>query len=402
MNPRVFILAFASFAVGTETYVFAGLLARLAADLQVSVALAGQLAAAFALVYALCAPIAAVVMARFDRKLVLTGALSTLCLLNLVASVMPSFGTLLGMRILCGVAATLVVPIAGAAAVSMVPQSSRGRAMAIVLAGLTLAFLIGIPVGTVIGGTFGWRYSFVFSGILAGVAALVIAAVLPRIPSMDQPGLGALGVVLRKPVALSLTFTVTAFTAMFCIIAFIGPVVTQITDAEGASVGVMQSVVGIGSLLGIILGGRLADRPDTRKAIAISLSVIAVTLANYSALMFGAYDLTPEVQRQILAVMIATGSASLFSLTPIIQARLITAAPLARNVVLAFNGSMIYLGQGLGALLGGATVAMGGLLFLGVVGGTLALFGALLALFSEKSPVTMPTLAAEQGPHQKG
>lgn len=388
MNPRLVVLALASFAAGTETYVFSGLLARLAADLQVSVATAGQLAAAFALVYALCAPFTAVAAARWDRKPVLIAALLALALLNAIATVVPSFAALLAVRIVCGVVATLAVPIAGAAAVSMVPEAQQGRAIAVVMGGLTLAFLLGIPLGTVIGDLFGWRYSFGFSALLTALAALLIGWLLPRVPSQDRPGLRSLAVVLRRPVLVNLALTVAAFTAMFCVIAFIGPVVTQISGRQGSGVGLIQSVVGIGSLLGIVLGGRAADRGDTRRPVALALLVMGAVLSNYSILMMGGYLPGATLTPWLLAAMVMAGSGSLFALTPMLQVRLIAAAPDARNVVLAVNGAMIYLGQGLGAALGGVTVAVGGLTWLGAVGAAIALTAALLAVRSRAAAST--------------
>lgn len=386
MNPRIFVLALASFAVGTETYVFAGLLARLAADLQVTVALAGQLAAAFALTFAVCAPITAVLVARLDRKRVLVAALATLALLNVAAALMPAFGGLLAVRILCGVAATLVLPIASASAASLVPEAQRGKAMAVVLSGMTFAFLLGIPLGTVLGDLFGWRSSFLFSAGLTAMAAVVIAAVLPSVPSADQAGFRSLRVVAHGPVLRSLLFTVTAFTAMFCVIAFIGPVVTAISGIDGSGIGLMQSLVGIGSVMGIIVGGVVAGRPNSHRVVAATLALMALTLSHYSVLMLGWYPLHGPMPQLLLGLLIILGSASLFALAPVIQVRLIAAAPQTRNVVLALNGAMIFLGQGLGAVLGGATVAWSGLATVGLLGGAVAALGVLLALASERAP----------------
>ncbi len=380
MNPRILVLAFASFAVGTETYVFAGLLARLAADLQVSIAAAGQLSSAFALVFAVSAPITAVLVARLDRKRVLVAALCVLGVLNVIAALMPVFGGLLAVRVLCGLTATLVNPVAAAAATAMVPMEQRGKALAVVLGGMTLAFLVGIPLGTVIGDFFTWRGSFVFSGMLALIAALIIGRVLPAVPSGDQPGFGVLRVALQGPVFRNLLLTVMAFTAMFCVIAFIGPVVTLISGLEGSSIGVMQAMVGIGSILGVAIGGRLADRANSHLAIACCVGLIGVTLVSYSALMINGVGLGETARRVLLAVMIMTGAGSLFAMTPAIQARLIMSAPTMRNVVLALNASMIFLGQGLGALIGGVTVAASGLPMLGLAGAAIAGLAVLLAV----------------------
>ena len=380
MNPRVLILAMASFAVGTETYVFVGLLATLAADLGVTIGEAGQLATAFAITYALAAPFMAGLTAANNRKRILVAALLVLAVLNALAAVMPNFGALLAVRILCGLTATLVNPVAAAAAAALVPPERRGRALAIVLAGLTLSFTLGIPLGSVVGDAFGWRATFLFSGALALLAAIAVGAVLPDVPSGDRAGLRTLTVGLEPRVLVNLGFTVIAFAATFSVVAFIGPVVTAISGLEGGHIGLMQGLVGVGCLLGAVIGGRIADRAQAAWAVGVIFTLIAATLAVYSVLMLApASGHSTVADTVMLALTILLGAAALFALAPIVQTRLVAAAPDRRNVVLALNGSMIFLGQGIGAAVGGVTIDVASLAFVGLAGASLAVLGVVLA-----------------------
>ena len=154
-QSRVWVLALATFATGTEGYVYAGLLADLAGDLQVTVGRAGLLAAGFAITYALLAPPLAALTASLPRRGVLVGGLAALALVNLLASLSPSFGALLASRVACGIVAAVVGPAATVTAASLVPPERRGRAVALVSAGLALAFTVGVPLGSVVGGAFG-------------------------------------------------------------------------------------------------------------------------------------------------------------------------------------------------------------------------------------------------------
>ena len=380
MNPRVLILAMASFAAGTETYVFVGLLATLAADLGVTVGEAGQLATAFAITYALTAPFMAVLTAANNRKRILVAALLVLAVLNALAAAMPSFGALLAVRILCGLTATLVNPVAAAAAAALAPPERRGRALAIVLAGLTLSFTLGIPLGSVVGDVFGWRATFLFSGALALLAAIAVGAVLPDVPSGDRAGLRTLAIGFEPRVLVNLGFTVIAFAATFSVVAFIGPVVTAISGLEGWRIGLMQGLVGVGSLLGAVIGGRIADRTQAAWAVTVIFALIAGTLAVYSALMLApASGHSTVADTVMLALIILFGAAAVFALAPIVQTRLVAAAPDRRNVVLALNGSMIFLGQGIGAAVGGATIDVASLAFVGLAAASLAVLGVVLA-----------------------
>ncbi len=385
MNGRIWILAFSTFAVGTESYVFSGLLERLAADLSVSVAVAGQLTSSFAITYALTAPFMAAAFARVDRKKVLVSALFLLGFLNMAASFAPSFEALMGVRIACGVVATLVTPIASAAAASLAPPEKRGMALAAVLGGVTVAFMIGIPMGSVVGDAFGWRHCFSFAGLLAFTACVAISLFLPNAPSADRGGVGALSVIASPRIMVNLAYTAIAFCALFTMATFIGPVVTQATGLSGGGIGAMQAFVGFGSILGVAAGGWLAGRAPGNRVIGAIFIWIVCTLSLYSLWMSGLLGLTGLTAQIVLAATIFTGAAGMFAFTPIVQARLITAAPEARNVAMAMNGSMLFLGQGLGAAFGGLVVSTIGLTYVGLAGGLLAGIGVALAFFAAGS-----------------
>lgn len=383
MNKRVMILALASFAFGTQTFVFSGLLARLAADLGVSIGGAGQLTSVFAIVYAVAAPIMAGLAAPYNRKRILVLALGALFVLNVAAAYMPDFGSLLALRVLSGLASTLVTPVAAAAAATLVPPHLRGKALAIVLAGLTLAFVVGIPLGSVIGDVFGWRSTFTFSGLLALVAAIGIALVLPSVPSGDRAGLRALAVAFDIRVLANLMFTLTAFAATSCSIAYIGPVVTAISGLEGKGVGLMQALIGGGMIAGVLVGGVVADKTHSTRAVTSAFVVVGLAQVLLTALMVMDQPGAP-LPALGLALALLLGAGALFALSPIVQTRLVGVAPHALNVVLALNSSAIFLGQGVGTVVGGLAIEALGLAYVGLAGGSIALLGVLFGLAASR------------------
>ncbi|MEM6441039.1 MAG: MFS transporter [Pseudomonadota bacterium] len=393
MPPRIFILSLATFAAATQTYAFVGVLEDVAADLGVSVAAAGQLSSAFAIIFALSAPVSASFAAGLERRSLLVGALTIVAALNLVTAWAPNFEALIGLRVATALASTLVAPVALSAAAVLAPPEARGRALAMVLAGLVFAFTLGIPGGTAIGGAFGWRACFLFAGGLAAVAAGAIAAVLPRVESRERPGLGNLAAALQPRTAALLAVTVGSFLGLFTVVAYVGPMVTRVTGFEGAAIGAVQMFVGFGAILGIVLGGRAADAASPRKALLNCLSVSALSLLAYSGLMQSDETLT-EIGRVMLLMATTTfGAASLFALGPIVQSQLIASAPSNQNVVLALNGSMTFLGQGLGAAAGGLVIAQAGLEWIGVAGGALSVLTALIAARLKRVPEPSPVSA---------
>jgi DHA1 family inner membrane transport protein len=393
MDRRIGILALASFAMGTEAFVYAGHLVALAAELGQSVAAAGQLASAFAITCAVTAPLVAGAVAHLPRRIVLMTGLCFIGALNLLAAVAPSLSILIGVRIACGLAAGLVGPIASLAAAELAPPEQRGKAMGIVLAGMTLAFVLGIPVGSVIGDFTGWRGTFVYAGLIAFAAAAAVRLVLPDMPGGARTSFASFGVTFDPAVARPLALTLIGFAATFTTIAYIGPVVTAISGLTGSGIGAMQALIGVGSIFGIVIGIKSADSPRASRVLMQSFFVSAFALSLYSLLQVAAVDSAAPILSSprgpvILALSLAmiAGAAALFARTPIIQARLVATAPVdARPVILALNGSMVFLGQGLGAALGGIAIATAGLSVLGYAAAAVALAGAGLA-FRMASP----------------
>ncbi len=386
LPPRLFVLAAATFATGTGTFVFSGLLEPMAADLRVSIGAAGQLATAFTVAFAIGAPIAANILAGSDRKRVLVLGLLALAALNMAAALAPDFASLMGLRIVTGLAATAIGPVASVAAVALAPPEQRGRAIAAVMAGLTLSFIFGIPLGSVVGAYFGWRATFVFAGLIAFGAALLIALVLPVVPmTAESRGRAAFAALWRGPVLILLASSLVAFAATFAVVAYIGPVVTAATGLTGSGVGAMQVFVGFGSILGIVTGGRLADRTEGTRPILFVFLVMAATLALYIPLVGEVFS--PMVAKVLTAFVITAGAACLFTLVPLISARLSVAAQDARMVAFAVNGSVISFGQGLGAAFGGLATGLAGLAGNAMTGAALALAGAVLILVAQFRPV---------------
>ena len=178
---RVLPLAAGTFAIGTGLLVIQGILPEMARDLGVSVGAAGQLVTAFAVAYAVSAPLLSAVAARFDQKRLLGGALIVFALSNVGAALAPSLAPLIVARVVAALSSALFTPNASAAGASLAPPDERGRALALVFGGLSVATVLGVPIGTLIGGAVGWRATFLFVGALGALAAAGLAALLPRV-----------------------------------------------------------------------------------------------------------------------------------------------------------------------------------------------------------------------------
>lgn len=186
---RVFLLAIGTFALGLDAYVLTGLLPGIGSSFGTSEAAAAQVVTGFTLSYALGSPALSALSARVNRRTVLLVALGVFAAANLASAAAPALWVLICTRILAGAGAGLYAPSAAASAAGLVADEQRGRALSVVLGGLTLATVIGVSVGLLLGVHVGWRATLLLVAALAVVAGTGIAVFLPTISAPPPPGL---------------------------------------------------------------------------------------------------------------------------------------------------------------------------------------------------------------------
>ncbi len=352
MNPRIYVLTLCTFAFGSAAFIFAGLLEEMARDLGVSTAVAGQLQTAYVLTAALLGPVAAWVLGRWDRKVVVILGLTMAIGLHLACALAPGFQSLLVLRALAGLAGAMSGPAASVAAASLVPPERRGSALAMVTGGMTLAFVVGIPLGSVVGAIFDWRATFLVAAALAAVALVGVVAFLPRVPAPPRRQGGRLEISGIWPIYLTSFLT---FAANMTLNLYIAPIVRVGTGVTGAGVAVFQAMIGVGAAVGLWLGGRAADRGAGK---AWVLQGILIQAAAMSLHLAATHHLLPAglLSQGLVALAIFLAAMALFSISPVTQSRLVQLTDGA-PVALALNGSVFSLGQAWGATAGGLALA---------------------------------------------
>ncbi len=376
MPFAVFALAAVNIAVGTQSFVFAGLLSELAADLGVSIGAGGLLVPASSITFAVAAPFAAALVSKLERKRVMVIGLVILAACNALCALAPSFGWLFALRVLGGVATAFAGSLATIAVTSLVPAEQRGRAFAIVVGGLTVALVLGVPLGSVVGGHFGWRTTFNYSAAVCLLSALLILATLPRIDPQPGPREAFAPLLRNGDILRVFGLTVLGFAAAFTIVSYLGPIINRLTGVTGAGVGALQVFIGIGSFAGLAAGGFVADRRAIRAGLMIAFGIMALDIAAYS------WALTLPAQttvQPLVAALIFVLASTMFAAVPMNLARLSWLAGPAAPVALALNGSLVSLGQGLGAIGGGLINDQVGLTWVGSGGAALAVCAFVLA-----------------------
>lgn len=362
------LLAAANFAVGLGAFVVIGILTPLAQGLGIDRAAAGALMTTYAVVYAVSSPVLVALTGRVERRVLLVASLLLFAAGALAAVFAPSLGVLHGARVLMALGGGLLTPVAASTAVAMVPASERGRALATVFGGLTLAQALGVPVGSWLGYALGWRAAF---AVVAGVTLAVALALRLRMPTgiaVPVVDLRALGRTLARPrLVLAVSFTGLFIGGLYVVYTYLGTLLEERHGLGRDGVAAMLLVFGFGAVVGNALGGRLTDRigPVPTLLALCGLQVLLLPLLTAVALPLA-----------LTVGLVGAWSSAGWSFMVPQQARLAALEPPLVPVLFALNASAIYVGAALGSALGGHLLLGGSVAPLGFGGAALMLLAA--------------------------
>jgi DHA1 family inner membrane transport protein len=348
MPSLLYLFMFCNVVIGTGAFVITGILAPIGDSLGVTVGTAGQAMTVYALSTAVLAPIALVATGRWPRRRALVFGMSVFALGNVLCALAPDFATLLVGRGLMGIGA-MFVPVAAGITVALVEPARRGRALSLVFLGISLSYVIGLPLGTWLGLRFGWQWPLALVAAVAVAAALALWVAVPR--QIAAPGANFKGLpqLMSHPqVLLILGLTLLYFVAVFLVFSYIGSVLHALHPMTSNRISVTLAVLGLSGVVGTLLGGWASDQLGPRRSLVAQLAVLGSMMA---VLPFtqGNYAL-------ILATLVVWGIAGFGMMAPQ-QARLAMFAPAQAPVLLSLNTSMLYLGTAIAAALGGALAA---------------------------------------------
>ncbi len=336
-----------------------GLLPNLAADLLPGVwaqsheqanAQAGWIVSAYALGVVVGAPTIAAAAARFPRKQLLLACVAVFVFGTVASALLPTFGLVLVARFVAALPHGAYFGIAALVAASLMGPGKRGRGVALVLSGLTIANVIGVPTVTWLGQVAGWRVAYL---AVAAVFLLTFAAIALAVPL--QPGDPAatirreLKIFGRVQVWLALLIGAVGFGGFFAVYTYVSPVVTTVTQLSPAVVPWALVAAGIGMTIGNFIGGRAADH-NVMATLFICFGVFAVSLTGLA--------LTAQTPVGLFVFLFLVGAAA-SALSPAIQTRLMDVAGDGQSLAAAINHSSLNIGNSLGAYLGGLTIAAG-------------------------------------------
>lgn len=268
------LLAVAVFAMGTSEFMLAGLVPDIAADLGVTVGVTGLLTSAFALGMVVGAPLMAALARKRPVRASLAAFLILFLAMHIAGAVTGDFLVLVATRVVAAFANAGFLAVSLTAAVALVPADRKGRALAVLLSGTTLATIAGVPGGALLGEILGWRATFWAIALLCLPVLIGVCGGLPaRLGTTAHrggPGVGGELAALARPRLLTVMLLgATVNAATFATFAFLAPLVTETTGPGVLWVPAALMLFGAGSFTGVTVAGRFSDhRPGLVVAVA--------------------------------------------------------------------------------------------------------------------------------------
>ncbi|QVQ51789.1 MFS transporter [Spiractinospora alimapuensis] len=386
MRLALLPLALAAFAIGTSEFVVMGVLPELSDGLAVTIPEAGRLISAYAIGVVVGAPVLTAAASRVEHKRLLLWLLAMFTAGNVASTLAPNYEVLIAARFVSGLPHGAFFGVGAIVAAGMVAHDRRARAIALMMAGLTVSNVIGVPLGTLAAQQFGWRTAFAIVVVISAAALVAIAIVVPAQTHAPRVGVAAeTRALLRPAVWLTLLTGAVGFGGLFAFYSYVAPMMTDLAGFSPASVTIILALLGTGMTLGNFLGGRLADW-KLLPSLYVSIAVLACMLAvMYVAVHTAAFA---AVMAFVIGVCASTP-------IPMIQTRLLDVASDAPTLASSLHHSAFNVANANGAWLGGLAIGAGfGLASPNLVGAGLALLGLVLAVLSGSLRSTRPQAPA--------
>jgi DHA1 family inner membrane transport protein len=390
--PRALLaLAIGAFGIGTTEFVVMGMLPEIADGLGVSVSAVGILISAYAIGVVIGAPTLTAVGLRFTPRQTLVALMGVFVVGNVLAALAPTYGLLVAARVITALAHGSFFGVGAVAARRLVPPDHATRAISLMITGLTLANVIGVPLGTFVAQHASWR---VVLGAIALIGVATIAGLLAWMPT--DPGEPTdlrreLHAFRSGQVWLVLGLTTVGFAATFAVYSYVSPILTELGGIPSAWVTPVLALFGIGTTVGTLAGGRLGDR--------YGFSFVTVGLVAMSAVLV-VFALLARTTVAAVVLLVLFGTLS-FALGPVVQNAVIDAARVpGGSLVSAANQGAFNVANAVGAALGALVISEGmGYTAPIWVGAVLALVGAGIAVLAgisaRRSSLELDSVAAD-------
>lgn len=278
MKKSLIALAFGTLGLGIAEFVMMGILPDVAADLQISIPQAGHFISAYALGVCVGAPI--LILARkFPLKKILLTLVCIIMAGNICAALSPNYALMLVARFVSGLPHGAYFGVASIVAGKLADKGKGSEAVSIMVAGMTIANLFGVPLGTALSATISWRAIFFLVGAWSIIMFYYILRWVPQVESLPDTGLKGQFRFLKSPAPwLILLATGLGNGGIFCWYSYVNPMLTHVSGFKPDSITVLMVLAGFGMVVGNLIGGRLSDRFTPGRVAATAQGLVCFIL----------------------------------------------------------------------------------------------------------------------------
>ncbi|WP_155591210.1 MFS transporter [Lysinibacillus cavernae] len=359
-NLIIYVLALAVFLIGTVEYIITGVIEMIAVDFGVTISEAGLLVTVFALAAAIVAPILIALTINVDRKKLLMVTLCVFIVSNGLMFISPSYEIALWIRIIQGVSGGIATVVAMAVATRLVEKERRGRAIGIILMGLSSSLVLGVPIGTYFSEMFGWRVLFILIGLLTILPLLIVYQKVPVIKEKETVTIRMqLSILKDSKIVTALAITLFYIGGYATLFTYITPFLQATSTLSITEISGILFLAGICSFVGSRVGGQLADARGSKFTIYLGLLLQGATLFLFAL---------AGVHLFVLILILMIFMLATWSISPAQQLFLVTLVPRNPDIALSINTSFIQFGFALGSGLGGLVISHTSVLNLNWVG----------------------------------
>ena len=373
LNKGLYALAFGTLGFGITEYVMMGILPDIAADLAISIPQAGHLISVYALGVCIGAPLAVLVSRGRGLRTILVGLICIQLLGGIITTLAPNYYVALASRFISGLPHGAFFGVGSIVAERLADKNHSTTAVSIMVMGMTVANLLGVPLGTLLGETLSWRVIFAFSTLWSALTIFFIFRWIPVLPALPDKGVKAQFAFLAKPEPwLILAVTMAGNGGIFCYYSYVSPMMTGVAGFPADAMTLIMVLCGGGMCLGNYLGGRLSDKYSPTRVI------LATQLMMFSALVILFFVAGIKLPALLMTVLCCAG---LFAVSSPQQHLIINHAPGGEMMGGAMIQIAFNLGNALGAYFGGLPIDSGaGVRYSALIGAAFILIGLFFAV----------------------
>lgn len=380
MNRKVYMLMMIAFVVGMSELIVGGILDLIARDLQVKISTAGLLITVFAFVFAISSPILLVTFSKVERTKLISGALLVFLIGSIMAVFSKSFSFLLFSRMISAASGSIATVLSINLASRIVEPAFRGRAIGLVVMGISGSLVLGLPIGVFLGHSINWRAPFILTAFLTVLLLIGVRMTLEKVPATQVVTLKEQLITLKNNRILLAHATTFFFLAgHFTFYGYLTPYAKNVLQFDGMTISILYLLYGIAAVSGGGLSGIASDHFGNRNVLLISITVLA-----FSLLLI---PYTTEALPFFWILLLVWGVVS-WAITPPIQSHLFSIAPETSDIQQSLNNAALQLGIAFGTLFGSFIIELRSIkdtAHFGLIFVVLSLISAILTTYTQKS-----------------